>query len=163
MTEVLIMCGLPGSGKTSWAERNIKLEGDESFVICSADDFFSRGGEYDFVPSKLGEAHEWCFKEFFWYADRCSPPASHSDYPDVKYIIVANTNTTLHEMSPYVALAKFFKLPVKIVYLECSVETSMSRNVHYVPERTIRDMDRKLKNLAFPKYWNVERYNTDDK
>jgi tRNA uridine 5-carbamoylmethylation protein Kti12 len=163
MTEVLIMCGLPGSGKSSWADRNIKLEGDESVVICSADDFFcKKDGVYDFVPSKLGEAHEYCFKEFFWYAERCSDSPA-SEYPDVKYIIVANTNTTLHEISPYTTLAKYFGLPMRVIVLECSAETAIKRNTHNVPEKTIYDMERKLKNLAFPKYWKVERYNTDDK
>ena len=58
----VIMRGLPGSGKSTLAKEI--ASGSKSFVICSADDFFMKDGEYVFNPKLLWKAHEICIKKF---------------------------------------------------------------------------------------------------
>ena len=59
MPKLVLMRGLPGSGKSTLAREIADRDGG---VVLSTDDFFAGGhggGEYQFDPRRLGEAHEW--------------------------------------------------------------------------------------------------------
>ena len=60
MNKILILVrGIPGSGKSTFA--NLIWN---SYAICEADKFFyDKDGNYNFDPSKLKQAHEWCQNE----------------------------------------------------------------------------------------------------
>lgn len=58
---VIIMRGPSGFGKSTKAK---ELSSKYDAVVCSADDFFMNNGTYEFDVSKLGEAHNRCFKKF---------------------------------------------------------------------------------------------------
>ena len=60
MKQVFILRGLPGSGKSHYAQSlcDEMVNGDEGqFVICSTDDFFISDGQYRFDKAKLSEYH----------------------------------------------------------------------------------------------------------
>lgn len=166
---VIILCGLPGSGKSSYIDRE---HPNKVNVICEADQFFMEGGKYVFDKSKIGLAHEFCFSEFMravstgrvWRTSARWDDDDDDDdgtFENVDNLVVANTNTQLHEISPYVTVAKYYGHPFEIVKLECSVETAIKRNIHNVPEATIRDMDYRLRRLNIPKHWNSKTINTE--
>ncbi|XP_076467989.1 uncharacterized protein LOC143298872 [Babylonia areolata] len=86
---VIILRGLPGSGK-SYLARKIQGSGQ----IFSTDEYFFRGGVYQFCPEKLSEAHGWNRKRVLKALDAGVSP-----------VIVDNTNTELWEMLPYGEMA----------------------------------------------------------
>ena len=85
--KVYILRGVSGSGKSTEAMR---LASNNKDIICSADDYFMKNGEYKFDPSKLGEAHGECLAKF-----RALVKAG------AETIIVDNTNTQWWEIRPY--------------------------------------------------------------
>ena len=59
MRRVIIMRGLPGSGKSTEAKSYILTHGA---VVVSADDFFMVAGKYRYNPAKIGDAHVACMR-----------------------------------------------------------------------------------------------------
>lgn len=109
--EVIIMRGLPGSGKTHYAQDLVvqrrKLK--HSAAIVSADDFFNRWDKqtekyiYEFDPRKLGQAHAACMLKFI------------TDLNDeYELVIVDNTNIRVWEFQHYVAAARALGYGVSI-------------------------------------------------
>jgi len=123
---VVIMRGLPGSGKSTRVKHLVASFRDKS-CICSADDFFVRRGKYQFDPRQLGRAHQACLTRFV-------NALSHG----VKLVIVDNTNTQRWEYSNYVKIAKLAGAAVRIEELACPSEQAAlaanAHNVHGVPQ-----------------------------
>ncbi len=129
-TKVLVILrGIPGSGKSTYVQDKYP-----SAVVCSADNYFSRSGEYKFDPRLLGRAHGKCRAD-------CKAAMERKE----KIIIVDNTNTKWSEFKPYRGLAKTFDYITKVVRINCSVETAFERNIHSVPLESIRRMAGKMK------------------
>ena len=108
---LIILRGLPGSGKTSIAS----LLSDK---ICCADDFYMVNGKYVYDTSKETEAHEWCQLKC-----RLMMAAGH------ERIVVANTNTTESEMLPYIEFAKVFRYKVFYLIVENRHDGKSSHSV----------------------------------
>jgi predicted kinase len=126
MAKLILIRGLPGSGKTTLA----RTYADRGFVHVEADMYFEdANGGYAFDATKLGEAHAWCQ----WRARRAL-----SEGFDV---VVANTFTRRLEMDPYLAMAD----DVEII-----VTTGDFGNVHGVPEATIERMRARWEDVALP-------------
>lgn len=143
--EVVIMRGLPGSGKGYWIDGNIP-----DTEVVSADHYFidPDTGEYVFDPSQLPDAHAQCLRDFISLVVVRREPV----------IVVDNTNTSLVEMAPYIATAMAYDYDVRIVHVECEdLELCAERNVHGVPLDAIINMDRRWESVhKFPPFWPKE-------
>jgi predicted kinase len=139
---VVIMSGLPGSGKSYYAA---KLAAECSATVCSADDYFvTSGGEYAFDPSKLGEAHAACMRRF-----------AEALLFGYQTVIVDNTNTTALEIAPYYALARAFGYDVILRTWNCDPEVAMEQGTHGVPFETLVRMAEALERREVPEYWDL--------
>ena len=137
--QVIIMSGVPGSGKSTFTK------GLEKPVICSADNYFMKNGEYQFDVSKLAQAHGECLRVF-----------THALLEKSELVVVDNTNTTVLEIAPYYALAAAYGYHVKLVTVNCEPETAFARNVHGVPLQGIKAMHKRLGERWFPPFWKME-------
>lgn len=128
MKRVLIMRGLPGSGKTSWIRDNAL----DDAKWLSADSYFIRDGRYQFDPLKIADAHNDCLRRFM--------VALQDDTESETPIVVDNTNLRLTEIAPYYRLAEAFGYAPTIVWVHAHPETCIARNIHGVPAQAIRQM-----------------------
>lgn len=124
MAKLLLIRGLPGSGKTTLARKMVaeaKVSAD--IAIFEADMFFEdANGNYNFSPAKIKDAHEWC-------------QAKTVEYLGYGYdVIVSNTFTQVWEMQFYLDLAS----PT----VEVSVITALGeyKNIHGVPDAALQRM-----------------------
>lgn len=149
MTTVALMRGLPGSGKSTQVQQ-LCCPGTD--LIVSADQYFDRlarqvGKTYQevFDPRFLGAAHAWCLKTF--------AEALRSE--EYSWVFVDNTNTTLVECAPYIALAQAYGATLKVYELECDPEVAFQRNVHGVPKAAYARMQENLQTSAaqWPRHW----------
>lgn len=149
MMKIIFLRGVPGSGKSTYAE---KLICDSGFKknwcrVVSADNFFISNGEYKFKPELLGDAHKACFRAFHDYV-----MGDDTDYLDL--LIVDNTNVKLWELSPYVAVANMVGLGFEIHRMECKLKECAKRNIHGVPSGKIESMHSMMDKI--PYHWGKE-------
>ena len=125
---LVILRGLPGSGKSTFAGTMWN-----DYAICEADKFFyDKEGNYNFDPSKLKQAHEWCRQEVeIKMQDNQNNPQY---YPE---IVVSNTFTQEWEMQPYFDLAKKYDYKIFSVIVE---NRHGNKSVHDVPDDTLKKM-----------------------
>lgn len=120
MKELILVRGVPGSGKTTFA-RNLWSQGREngiSSAVWEADMWMTdEQGNYKFDVSRLALCHQLC--QQMVCCDMMTP---------VKRIYVANTFVRKWEADVYYALAKVWGYDVKVYRLEGNFE-----NVHGVP------------------------------
>jgi len=129
MSGVLFLVrGLPGSGKTTFAT---SIWND--YAVCEADKFFyDKEGNYNFDPSKLKEAHDWCKQEV---ETRMIDHQNNGQYyPE---IAVSNTFTQEWEMEDYFKLAEKYGYKVVSLIVE---NRHGGQNVHRVPEDKLQKM-----------------------
>lgn len=142
MKIVIILRGPSGIGKSTLA-KNIPLIFGESALeigsgglttedlvkVCSADKYFvgAADGVYRFDPTRLGEAHGQCQKEF---QDALN---DHGFYgPEV--IVVDNTNLRYEEWRHYYDLARTCGALPMIVNVEPRNGDYVYRSQHGIPE-----------------------------
>ncbi|KAK3259837.1 hypothetical protein CYMTET_31191 [Cymbomonas tetramitiformis] len=149
---VLVLRGLPGSGKSHAARRLQaalqRAERPAVAVVCSADEFFERGGGRSrkevrawtagkvgeatslyslcFDPGRLQEAHDYCRRAFMEGVEA-----------GARLIIVDNTNSRLGEYAFYCRHARRCGYDVGVLQLECPSERDAvqchARGTHGVP------------------------------
>ena len=121
--ELILIRGLPGSGKSVMARR-LAESGYEHF---EADQYFiGKDGEYKFDGAQIKAAHDWCF-------DRARATLA-AGLP----VVVSNTFSRMWELQPYVDLAKELGAPLYVMEARGAFE-----NVHGVPaEHVARMKDR---------------------
>lgn len=137
MKRCIIMRGLPGSGKSTWLQRN-----EPNAVVWSADNYHLQEGVYRYDKAKAKEAHDWCLNRFLQSLFAYSP-----------LVAVDNTNVKAFEFSPYYRAAEALGYEVEIVWVVAPIEKCILRNVHGVPSETIQRMARSFEPI--PDWWNV--------
>jgi len=138
MQQVIILRGVPGAGKSTYA----KTLGNPSIV--SADYFLTANGVYKFDPKLLPKAHRECWAWFYAYLKL-----------GVLTVVVDNTNTTAAEIAPYVLPAETLGYAVTIVTLRVDPLVAAARNIHGVPTPKVLQMHQRLLDAEayFPPYW----------
>lgn len=135
--EMVLIRGLPGSGKSTLGEKIV----GKSYVkgvthyeprqVVEADEFFMVNAKYQWTGALCELAHQWClaecFRRFLWH-DR---------------IAVANTFIKRWQLLPYIEQARKFQVRVWLLEPEGNrlpqVELAR-RNVHGVPVERIEQM-----------------------
>lgn len=145
---VLVLVGLPGSGKTALANELSELHPNTR--VLSSDDYFIRDGEYKFNPAKLGEAHDRCWRRYI-NTFQMSGIFFHTG----GLAIVDNTNTSPFELAPYVRYAAGLKIPVLTLFVKRAFELCLRDQKHGVSLETMQRKSRDLVNTLndFPTYW----------
>lgn len=134
---LVLMRGLPGSGKSSLARQLLQRASlDPAQHLVSADDYFTdRFGNYNYDRAKISEAHRDC-------QNRVNAMMIRNFAP----IIVDNTNIRLWEMEAFCVNAVDHGYIVQILepttYWAKNPEECMRRNCHGVPFDTIINMKR---------------------
>jgi len=142
--QVVLLVGVSGAGKTTWARRHFA-----NALRVSADDYFYEGGQYRFEPAEIQRAHDACFRK---YIDAMQTHA--------QCIVVDNTNTTLHEITPYALGAGAFDYAFRIAVFdvaESQVDAVAKRNVHGVQPQSVRAQLRRQRELRLHPRWPVTR------
>ncbi|OQR95957.1 hypothetical protein THRCLA_07435 [Thraustotheca clavata] len=125
--EVVILRGLPGSGKSTISRlvQKMAIEQGVSTVLCSADTYFESPSGYYHERSKLTEAHELCKSTF-----------SRAISNNIDVIVVDNTHSMLWEYESYMQDAMSSGYSVRIAEVACSdaamAQRMMYRNSHGV-------------------------------
>ena len=127
MAKLILVRGIPGSGKTTLAnilKDTLDKEGMPAAYHFEADQYFvDEQGNYNFDASELGAAHGQCLRKTREGLERGGT------------VIVSNTFTTIRELKPYFNLAKEFGI-MPVVYLA----QNQFNNVHNVPAEKLEQM-----------------------
>lgn len=129
MLQLVIMRGLPGSGKTTLAN---KIAEQKRAVVYATDDYFIEEDKvYRYYHDRTKEAHQWNI-------DRTKEALQAG-----RSVIVDNTNYKKSHMEPYLELAEKFKAKVSIVTAPLNSRKSdflAYNNIHNVSESVIKRM-----------------------
>jgi predicted kinase len=141
MRNVYIMCGIPGSGKSTYAKRHWP-----NALVCSADDYHMVNGVYQFDQANARAAHSRCLVKYVEHVN-----VGADDTP----IVVDNTNTSAREIAPYYALAEAYGWEPLVVMKLIPYGDAFRRQIHEVPGPVMDRMFTKLVQLCneWPPFW----------
>lgn len=107
------MRGWAGSGKSTLAETIVKV--CKGSVIYSTDEFWMKNGVYNYVPSRIVEAHCWNQERVQQAVQKQLQdlkPNAYDGLQHLPHIIVDNTNITLQQCQPYIDIAHSFNVGI---------------------------------------------------
>jgi predicted kinase len=139
MSKLILVRGLPGSGKSTFAKK-IKEKNHFMYERLETDMFYETPNGYEFDADRIKDAHNWC------YYSTMKALKGGMD------VIVSNTFTTNWEMERYVALKEIFpNLNIIIINMYTQYET-----IHNVPEETMKKMKARWQDVD--PSWDVTIY-----
>ena len=124
--KLILIRGLPGSGKTTLAKT---IDNDSVFYYrIEADNYFcGANGKYNFDASKLHAAHSWCIS------------IAEDIISKGHRVIVSNTFTTKKELKPYFDIAKRYNIIPTVILCQNNFGS-----IHNVPEETLEKMKKRF-------------------
>jgi predicted kinase len=128
---LIILRGLPGSGKTTYAH-GLTNDGRDG-IILSSDNYFIHGGVYKYNPSHLKDSHIWNQKK-----------AAEAMIHGERLIVIDNVNARKWEARPYVEMA--VNCGYKIEFREpptpwrFNIDELMEHDDKNVPQKTMERM-----------------------
>jgi predicted kinase len=111
--EIVLIRGIPGSGKTTMAKKML------GYHHLEADMYLEVNGRYVYNPSKVPKAHDWCVA------------SAKAALEQGRNVVVSNTFAKKWELQRYIDLG----FPFRIVEA-----TGTWPNVHGVPKAIIEKM-----------------------
>ena len=155
-TRVVILMGASGSGKSTHARELCRAHREEvgslrsHCVVCSADSFpglYETSGRIR--PEQIGDAHAWCLQDF--------TETVRSKSHQRRLVVVDNTNTTIAELAPYVAVARAYGIEPEILRVRSryGAERLSQRSVHCVPVEAVAVQLERIERtlLDWPNFW----------
>lgn len=126
--QLIILRGLPGSGKTTIAK---SLSEENKYPVFSIDDYFTNPttGEYKFIFSENHLAYK-----------QCEEKTEKAMQEQKQKIILHNTFTMNWEIEPYFLLAKRYQYDVFVLTVEKYHE---GENTHQVSHEQLKKMAEK--------------------
>jgi len=121
---MLIIRGLPGSGKSTFAQLILQMI-VEPTVHAEADKFFDIFHEGKFIPARIQDAHAWCKNQV------------EKAIEDRENVIVSNTFTREWEYAEYLTMAESANNNVFVVTMN---NVFGNESIHAVPVETINKM-----------------------
>ena len=148
MKKLVMMRGIPGSGKSTKAQeiaRKHLENGGRSVAICSTDDYHMEGDEYVFKPKMLGDFHVRNQLRAYEYCRN-----------GIELVIIDNTNIKRKDMTTYISNAKSCGYQIEEVIVgedelmsdptspifTSYIDSCAERNTHGVPRDVIDRMAR---------------------
>jgi predicted kinase len=129
MNSLILLRGLPGSGKTTLAK---ELSDNGKYPVFSIDDYFTGlAGEYNFEFTKNHLAYK-----------QCEENARQCMINDLDKIFIDNVFSLEWEMEPYFKLASEFNYRIFVVTVE---NRHKGKNIHDIPDEQIQKMAQKYK------------------
>jgi uridine kinase len=140
MRKLILIRGIPGAGKTTFAKFLFHyIENDIDVTMCAADDYFyGDDGRYNFDPSQLYNAHLSCQQNVEIAMQKAVTRLEQGwEIEPQAVIIVHNTSTAPKEVKTYVDLAVKYGFELTSLIVE---NRHGNKSVHNVPEEALDRM-----------------------
>lgn len=150
--KVVIMRGLPGSGKSYYIDKTYQIKTEERHYYYFSTDLFwyiNDTATYQFDTKRIQEAHNW---NYGCYLERLHSLIGYNKTID-KPIIVDNTSISAWEIAPYLLAASAYGFEHEIITVWADLIVCIKRNVHNVPATVIMNMYQRLLTETLPPFW----------
>lgn len=141
--KLTIMRGIPGSGKSTEADRILEDQGGSALSADLYPGLYTHdeNGDIKINPHLLGAAHGECIR------------GAVASLMQGDSVIIDNTNLTVAECAPYVALGLAYGADVEIVGVGCDPDVAYKRQTHGVPRHVHMGMVERFKAFDPPPHW----------
>lgn len=158
--QVLVMSGLPGSGKSRLAHELVEkfgrakdlaeayYRGDPSIIVSADDYYIGKDGVYRYIADEIGLAHKQCKDKFEYALDSGVP-----------LVIVDNTNLRASDADFYFEMARKKGYSARMIRVNCDPADAFMRQRHNVPESVFTKMVSQWEKRDVRPEWEVEDYN----
>ena len=121
--QLILIRGVPGSGKTKIAMELMKLLGEDAVHIESDHYFLNKNGAYRYNKALFNDAHFWCQRN------------ARESLRHGWTVVVANPFIRVKDMQPYFDMAIELRIQYRVIEA-----TGMYRNVHHIPDDVVSKM-----------------------